>query len=225
MKTIAIMQPYFAPYAGYFRLMQRADVFVVYDCVQFPRRGYVHRNRFATASDALDWASLPLKKAPRDVLIRDLEFADDAVERWAAQTARFPALKNPPAEWAALFQRMTGPAAPWIEDTLRLLSDAMGLSTPFVRSSSVDIAQESRGQDRILAICRALGATRYVNAPGGRDLYDGAAFAGAGVALEFLAPYDGPMESALERLLRAPEDLRAEFLDGDPGNARRSTAA
>jgi hypothetical protein len=39
MTTVAVMQPYFMPYAGYFRLFAAADVFVLFDCVQFPRRG------------------------------------------------------------------------------------------------------------------------------------------------------------------------------------------
>jgi hypothetical protein len=46
MATVAVMQPYFMPYAGYFRLFCAADVFVMFDCVQFRRRGWVHRNRF-----------------------------------------------------------------------------------------------------------------------------------------------------------------------------------
>ena len=37
------MQPYLFPYAGYFRLLSQVDEFVIYDCVQFPRRGRVHR--------------------------------------------------------------------------------------------------------------------------------------------------------------------------------------
>jgi hypothetical protein len=45
MSRIAVMQPYFFPYAGYFRLLQAADHFVLLDCVQFPRRGRVHRTQ------------------------------------------------------------------------------------------------------------------------------------------------------------------------------------
>ena len=44
-RTVAIMQPYFIPYAGYFRLFTGADLFVVCDDVQFPRRGWLHRNK------------------------------------------------------------------------------------------------------------------------------------------------------------------------------------
>ena len=62
MTTVAIMQPYFYPYAGYFRLFARADLFVVYDCVQFPRRGWVHRNRLTGADGQLQWLTLLLQQ-------------------------------------------------------------------------------------------------------------------------------------------------------------------
>jgi hypothetical protein len=77
--TIAIMQPYFFPYAGYFRLLAASDLFVIYDCVQFPRRGWVHRNKLLDASGEARWLTLPLEKAPQSVLIQDLRFPPDAV--------------------------------------------------------------------------------------------------------------------------------------------------
>ena len=61
--TVAVMQPYFIPYAGYFRLFAASDLFVIYDCVQFPRRGWVHRNRLLDRSGKLRWLTLPLDRA------------------------------------------------------------------------------------------------------------------------------------------------------------------
>ena len=60
--TFAVMQPYFFPYAGYFRLFAASDLFVIYDCVQFPRRGWVHRNLLPDASGSERWLTLPLEK-------------------------------------------------------------------------------------------------------------------------------------------------------------------
>src|ERR1700750_1478713 len=71
--TVPIMQPSFLPYAGYFRLFAASDLFVVYDCVQFPRRGWVHRNRLPLASGDAGWLTLPVAKAPRDALICNLK--------------------------------------------------------------------------------------------------------------------------------------------------------
>src|ERR1700750_1484658 len=88
--TVAIMQPYFFPYAGYFRLFAASDLFVVYDCVQFPRRGWVHRNRLIDASGRLQWLTLPLEKAPQEVLIRDLRFPLNAAKLLAERLRPFP---------------------------------------------------------------------------------------------------------------------------------------
>jgi len=78
-RRVAVMQPYFFPYAGYFRLFTHVDEFVIFDCVQFPRRGRVHRCEFVAANGTLEWLTLPLARQSRDVLIRDLEFALDQV--------------------------------------------------------------------------------------------------------------------------------------------------
>ena len=71
-----------------------------------------------------------------------------------------------------------------------------------LRSSTLDVPPEIHGQDRILEIARRLGASRYVNASGGRELYDPAVFDDAGIELSFLADYHGPNASMLQRILR-----------------------
>jgi hypothetical protein len=82
-----------------------------------------------------------------------------------------------------------------------------------VRSSALGIPAELKAQDRVIAIARRLGATRYVNLSGGRALYDHATFARAGIDLAFLTPYGGTMESILARLLAEPAPaVKAEIL-------------
>ena len=61
------MQGYLAPYAGYFRLFAACDKVVMFDCVQFPRRGWCHRYK----QDG-KWVTLPLAKAPQDTRICDM---------------------------------------------------------------------------------------------------------------------------------------------------------
>jgi hypothetical protein len=208
MTTIAVMQPYFFPYAGYFRLFAAADIFVIYDCVQFPRRGWVHRNQLPDANGEPRWLTLPLAKAARTVRIRDLCFADGATDRLAARSSKFPALvaareaDHPMVKaLGALDGRTT---VDYLEATLAATCAALGLSCHVVRSSSLGIAQELKGQNRILAIAEELGARSYVNPPGGRALYDAADFAGRGITLRFLERYHGPTWSILQRLLSEP---------------------
>ena len=84
---------------------------------------------------------------------------------------------------------------------LRQSCEAMGLPFDTIRSSELAIDGALHGQDRILAIAEALGATRYVNLQGGRTLYDPARFIGRGIDLSILEDWRGSLRSAAERLL------------------------
>lgn len=198
------MQPYFIPYAGYFRLLAASDLFVIYDCVQFPRRGWVHRNMLTDFSGEARWLTLPLEKAPRDVLIRDLRFPPNAAELLADRLRRFPlaGAATPATEHIlAALRDVRGSPLEYIERMLEITAAYCELPWRIVRSSSLDVGAELRGQDRILEIVRRVGAGRYINASGGRELYDPAAFDRAGIELQFLADYRGPMTSILQRML------------------------
>lgn len=213
--TIAIMQPYFLPYAGYFRLFSASDLFVIYDCVQFPRRGWVHRNRLIDDSGVERWLTLPLRKAPQEVLIRDLRFVPDAAEVFSERLRPFPLEAKDPASAAPIIDALRDVSGHPVDYIVRLLErvvEYLGQRWSVMRSSSLDIPESFRGQDRILEIVRRLGARRYVNAPGGRALYDVEAFAQCGIELSFLAKYDGPSVSVLTRILRERRaDLAGEL--------------
>jgi hypothetical protein len=217
MTAIAIMQPYFLPYAGYFRLIAQTDLFVVYDCVQFPRRGWVHRNKLLDARGEEQWLTLPLKPAAQDVKICDLAFADDAAAAMAERLRPFPLADRPGphAPLLELIRRTEGRPVDYIEGLLQAACGALGLTWNVVRSSSLAVPQTFRAQDRILEIARRLGAARYVNAPGGVDLYDPATFAAVGIELSFLQPWTGPGGSILQRLADDdPAALAAQIRHG-----------
>jgi len=208
------MQPYFVPYAGYFRLFAQADLFVVYDCVQFARRGYVHRNQLPDAEGKPQWLTLPLEAAPRETRINEMRFAGDAPARLAAQCRRFPSLASLPESWATFFAASKGPLVPWLERSLAMTCATLGITTPMQRSSSLNLPGTLRGQERIIAICKQLGASAYVNAPGGRDLYDATVFAAHGIGLEFLPAYEGPKCSILHALMTESSAATAARIKG-----------
>jgi hypothetical protein len=203
--TLAVMQPYFFPYAGYLRLLVEADEFVIFDCVQFPRRGRVHRTQVPGPTGDVEWLTLPLASQPRDTRIRDLAFARDARRTFDGRLRRLP--------W---IERAAGPAAPevrahlgaeltdvvdYLEAGLRLCADLLGIDVAISRSSALDIDPSVRGQDRVLAIATQRGASEYVNAPGGVALYDADRFAAAGIRLRFLPEYTGPHRYLLHSML------------------------
>ncbi len=87
---------------------------------------------------------------------------------------------------------------------LRLVARLLELDVVITRSSDLHLDAELRGQDRAIAAARAVGATDYVNSPGGRGLYDVDTFAAAGLGLSFLRPYDGTFVHLLPALMREP---------------------
>lgn len=219
-RTIAIMQPYFFPYAGYFRLFARSDLFVIYDCVQFPRRGWVHRNRLCGKSGALQWLTLPLQHAPVDTCIAALRFRPQGADELRRQSRRFAALdtdSEASRRWCGDLCDLSGTPVDYLERTLHTVNRQLGLPFDCVRSSQMGLPRDLHGQDRILAIAKELGAQRYVNTPGGRALYSHDAFARQGIELEFLAPWNGSSVSILQRLVEEPperiaDEVRAQAL-------------
>jgi hypothetical protein len=203
--SVALMQPYYFPYAGYFRLFAAVDTFIIFDCVQFQRRGRVHRAEVLGPNGAPEWLTLPLAYHPRSVLIRDLCFSEHARERFDERLARY--------EWV---HRANGPNAGLIRDFLyaplssvidyleaglRLVIDLIQIDAAILRSSALKLDPSLRGQARVIAAMQAVGGTRYVNAPGGRALYDAATFRQAGIELAFLRPYDGRFRYMLPALM------------------------
>jgi hypothetical protein len=217
--TIAVMQPYFIPYAGYFRLFAASDLFVIYDCVQFARRGWVHRNRLVDGGGAERWLTLPLQKAPREILIRDLRFVPDSAALFAQRLRPFRLVgAASDGEIGRILATLRAAEGNPVDYILRLLEEIvayLGLPWRTIRSSTLNLPAALRGQDRILEIARRLGARRYVNASGGRSLYDAAAFDQAGMELRFLSDYAGPTVSILPRLMEENrEDLARDIRHG-----------
>lgn len=196
------------PYAGYFRLFHHADLFVVYDCVQFLRRGWIHRNRLPNQQGELQWLTLPLQKAPQTIKIKDLNFSNDAAERWREQFNCFPSLSekltfNTDLKHS-LFALNQSPLDYLIKN-LKYICDALTIPFNIIKSSELNLPADLKAQERILTIAQHFKATRYINSPGGRELYDETFFNKNNIRLEFLSNYQGSHVSMLHRMLN--EDI------------------
>ena len=215
MPRIASMQSYFLPYAGYFRLMCDVDAFVMMNSVQFPRSGWVHRNRLRDDAGQLGWLTLPLARMPLTTAIKNIRYAAGAEDILRKTSRRFAACRAPRDHTATLVERVlridTAPIVT-IESLLRETAAILGLTTPFVHEADLGLPSDLCGGERIFAICAALGADVYVNSPGGRQLYDPVEFSKRGMKLEFLSPYQGDQASILQRLHDStPADICAEI--------------
>lgn len=204
MTTIAVMQPYFIPYAGYFRLFAEADLVCIFDCVQFPRRGWVHRNQLPGVAGQPLWLTLPLAKGPMNMRIADLRFAEDAPDALATRCRAFPVLRGIRHPLLDAMLSPSGDVVGYLENLLSVACREMRLPFEIVRTTTMQIPSAFQGQERVLEVCRKLGADRYINLAGGRRLYDAESFARQGVELKLFEPWTGPNWSILYRLLTDP---------------------
>ena len=198
------MQPYFIPYAGYFRLFAEADVVCIFDCVQFPRRGWVHRNQLPGVAGQPLWLTLPLAKRPMNTRIADLRFADDAAEALATRCRAFPVLRDVRHPLLDAMLNPSGDVVSYLERLLSVACREMRLPFNVVRTTSLQIPTAFQGQERVLEVCRKFGADRYINLAGGRRLYDAMSFQRQGIELKLFEPWTGPNWSILYRLLTEP---------------------
>ena len=186
--TIAIMQPYLLPYLGYFQLMAAADVFVVFDNVAFIKRGYINRNSILLGGEPHRF-TLPVRKASQNRLIMDHEIQGEPTDILDLFSRAYEKAPHAQEGLALIREALAGPLpniADFLTDSLSVLARALDLKCEILRASDLDVDLSLKAQDRIIALVRALGGRSYVNAAGGRDLYDPQHFGEAGIDLHFI---------------------------------------
>lgn len=187
---VAIMQPYFLPYVGYFQLLASVDLFVIYDNIKYTKKGWINRNRYLMNGDAADFV-LSLKKDSDFLDVRDRRLADDFDNRKLLNRFREAYRKAPffNEVFPAIESIVLNPERnlfDFIYHSVNEVCRMLGIRTRIALSSSLDIDHTFKSQDKVLAICQHLGATTYINAIGGQELYSQRAFSGLGIDLRFI---------------------------------------
>ena len=189
---VTIHQPHFLPWLGYLHRMAHADLFVLLDHVQFERgnrASYQNRTRYLMDGEAR-WLTVPVvqRSHKERILDKEIDSRRDGA-RWRGASL-FATLRHAYRE--APYRDRYAPQlkkifdAPWerlIDLNLALLEvlrDALGIRTPLVRSSELDVSGAK--SELIIDICRAVGADRFLGGLGGTRAYlDRAAFERAGI--------------------------------------------
>jgi hypothetical protein len=195
-RVVVIEQPNYLPWIGYFDLVAQADLWVWYDDVQYTRRDWRNRNRIAGEGEPL-WLTVPVKTRGRfEQRICDVEV--DRERPWVRK--HLGALRHcygGAPYFAPVYDLLEGVLAQghrFLTDLTIASNEALcgylGLRTRFLRSSAL-AGVEGRKQDRLLAICRRLGATVYLSGPAARAYIVPQAFREAGVELRYIV-YDYP---------------------------------
>jgi hypothetical protein len=191
---LAVMQPYFFPYLGYFQLIAAVDKFIVWDDVQYIQRGWVNRNRILLNGEPT-YITLPLEKAHLTANINERVLADMATASNKMLGQLHAAYRKAPhyQETRALFEEVLALPArnlgEFLFQSLQCVCAYLDIKTALVLSSAIHEVGEITGSGltRILAMCQEQQATMYINAIGGRELYRQEDFAAQGMDLRFIA--------------------------------------
>lgn len=182
--TVAIHQPNFLPWCGYFAKMRACDVFVFLDDAQMSSQSYTSRVRIRRGDDAA-WLSVPCHFSLGDSIL-ETRFSEGPWRRKHAATLEQTYGRAPffGTVWPRLEERyMQGQSlAEWNMSLIEVLAELLGLRVRMVRSSELAVGGAS--DSRLSAIVQALGGDTYLSGAGGSNYQDPATFEAAGIKLE-----------------------------------------
>ena len=190
MTRVAIMQPTYLPWCGYFGLMQAVDVFIFLDSVQFAKRSWQLRNQIKTRQ-GVKWLTVPVvSKGKRDQLICEAELDKSSnfaikhcktIESNYAKAACFKQFGPVLLEQIGQPQTLLTELNIGIIEHFRTL---LGISTPVMRSSQMQ--GSGAKADLLASLCKEVGATEYISAPGSKGYLDeSSAFEEIGVPVRY----------------------------------------
>ena len=186
----AIMQPYFLPYIGYFQLIASVDQFIVYDNIKYTKKGWINRNRMLlNGTDAM--FSLPLKKGSDSLDVVERELAADfdrtkLLNQFKGAYGRAPQFELTYPVLERIVRHEDANLFRYIHHSIARLCEHLGIKTEIRITSEIAIDHELKGQDKVLALCKAAGADTYINTIGGVELYAKDDFRIQGIDLQFI---------------------------------------
>jgi hypothetical protein len=195
---VAIMQPYFFPYIGYFQLMSHVDLWVVFDQIQFVNKGWINRNRILHTQHEKQWQyiTLPVSQRHRQSRICDLAIANHL--QWREKILGKMTIYRQQAPHyrttVKFIRECLASDAESLSDflicALRKTANYLAIETPFAyqRDLELDQALIRRPGDWALAISKALNAEEYINLPGGYRLFREEDFLSNRINLRFIQP-------------------------------------
>ena len=188
---LAIMQPYFFPYIGYWQLINISDVFVIYDDVNFIKGGWVNRNKILINGKS-SFFTIPIKKFHHKDKINEIYISSS--EMWKLKMIRMFELKYRKApffnEVFPIVQNIilfnTDNLSQLLINQIRIIASYLDINSIIKISSSDFSNSQLRGEERLIDICKKENASIYINAKGGRYLYRHTDFHRNGIQLQFL---------------------------------------
>jgi len=189
---LAIMQPYFMPYIGYFQLINSVDKFIIYDNIQYTKKGWINRNRILiNEKDQL--ITLPIKKDSDYLNVVERKLS----ESWDKDKSKMLNIIKSSYSKAPYFQETFELISKclnhsevnlfkFIYNSIILINDYLEIKTPIIISSTINIDHTLKSQEKVLSLCKSQNAKIYINSIGGIELYDKETFKQNNIELNFI---------------------------------------
>ena len=187
-KSIAIMQPTFLPWIGYFSLLERVDEFVIFDHVQFEKRSWQQRNKIRTHQGE-QWLSVPVSsKGKQSQSIKNAEILYDGkrcplekiMKSIEVNYKKAPFYNDYSDDLNLILSKKPKYISNLNKSIIRWVCEKLQIVTPCVLSSELDTSGSKA--DLLVDICRTQKATHYISPPGSQGYLDGSsAFEEAGI--------------------------------------------
>ena len=188
---IAIMQPYLFPYIGYYQMVDCVDCFIFLDDVNFIKRGWINRNKVISTNKEEIYFTIPLDKVSQNKLINEVNISPmfGSWKKKFLKTLKHSYGKSPGFEETysmidSILSHDSNKICDIACQSIMQVSRRLGIDTEFLYSS--DIGCAGAKEEKIINICKTLGANEYVNAIGGKSFYDKDFFSSHGVKLDFI---------------------------------------
>ncbi len=192
-RHIAIMQPYFFPYIGYWQLIHAVDMFVVGDNVSYIKHGWINRNRILGEGGEPQFFGIEVSHASCNRLISETKRVVSRKQaEYLCRVLKFYYSKAPHySEAMEIIKPLLLDEEPdltqYLFKQLRTVADYLGIKTEFRLLSEVSARWECRSPEIIRRTSEHFEFTNYINPSGaGMGYYDKDAFREMGINLQFL---------------------------------------
>ncbi len=187
---IGIMQPYFFPYIGYWQLISAVDIFVVYDNIEYTKKGWINRNNYLVHG-CNKLFTVPLEKASDFLNIDQREISksfdrNKMVRQFTSSYYKAPFYEKAITLVEQILNYEDRNLFSFLFNSIVDIMDVLNLNTKLIISSSLSIDHNLKSTEKVIAICKELNATTYINSIGGIGLYSKNEFSKEGIQLSFL---------------------------------------
>lgn len=189
-KRVAIVQSNYIPWKGYFDLIHFVDEFILFDDMQYTRRDWRNRNRIKTRN-GVQWLTIPVESKNKyhqkikDTVVSDLQWGKRHWQSIVHNYARAPYFPRYQETFEGLYLGIQEPFLSLVNYSfLTACCDLLGIRTKL--SWSMDYHLVEGKTERLVGLCKQMGATEYLSGPSAKGYIDEALFQAEGIQVRYL---------------------------------------